>query len=103
MALGGKVVSVLNATTGELLYKWPVPAGMRPHIDAQFGVAVLTRGHLVYALDLHSGRLAALAHAPAAVLNAQIEDPGIAYAYNHNGRGHVRFIRFANIEAALRS
>jgi hypothetical protein len=102
VALSEKIVSVFNATTGELLHNWPVTAGMRPHIDAQFGVAVLTRGHLVYALDLNSGRLVAIARAPAAVVNAQIEDPGIAYAYNHNGRGHVNFTRFADIEAALR-
>lgn len=102
VALGNKVVRVFNATTGELLRNWKVPAELRPRIDVQFRVAVLTRSHLIYALDLQTGRLAALAHAPAAVLNAQIEDPGIAYAYNDNGRGHVRFIPFAHVEAAIR-
>jgi hypothetical protein len=102
VALGSNTVSVYNATTGELLRYWRVSKGLRPRIDMQFGIAALTRGNAVYALDLQSGRLAALAHAPGAVLNAQIEDPGIAYAYNHNGRGHVRFIRFSSIETALR-
>jgi hypothetical protein len=102
VALGDGVAYVFNATSGELLRGWRVPTGLRPFIDLHFGVAALIGGNAVYGLDVQTGRIAVLAHAPAAVLNAQIEDPGIAYAYNQNGRGHVRFIPFAAIEAALR-
>jgi hypothetical protein len=102
VALGDNVVYIFNATTGKLLRGWRVPAGARSHIDVQFSVAAFTRGNTVYALDLQTGRVVALAQAPASVLNAQIEAPGIAYAFNQNGQGHVRFIRFADIEAALR-
>ena len=101
VTLGRNVVSEFDAATGEWLRGWHVPAGVRSRIDVHFGIAVLTRGSTVYALDLDTGRIAALANAPAPVVNAEIEAPGIAYAFNSSGTGHARFIRFADIEAAL--
>ena len=60
------------------LHDWAAPAGAASHVDAQYGVAVLTGRAL-----------------------AEIEPAGIAYAYNAGSQGHVRFVRFAEVERAV--
>jgi hypothetical protein len=102
VALGKRVLYVFDTKTGRLVHGWRTPAGVRPHVDVQFGVAVLTNGHIVYALDLASGHVAALAHTTQPLVGAEIEAPGVAYGYNSAAKGHARFIPFAKVEAALR-
>jgi hypothetical protein len=102
VALTDRVLYVFDAKTGELLRGWRAPAGVDPRVDVHSGVAVLTSRHVIYALALETGRVAALARSADPLVGAEIEAPGIAYAYNRNGGGHARFIRFADIEAALR-
>jgi hypothetical protein len=92
---------VFVATTQEKLRDWPIPAGVSPRVDMQFGVAVLTAGRKVFAVSLKTGRRAVIATAPSAA-HAEIEPPGVAYSYNSGSGGHLRFIRFAEVEAALR-
>jgi hypothetical protein len=102
VALTNRVLYVFDAKTGKLLRGWRAPIGLRPRVDVQFGVAALTDGHVVYALDLETGRIAALARTATPLTGVEIEAPGIAYAYNSGGVGRGLFIRFADIEAALR-
>jgi hypothetical protein len=35
-------------------------------------------------------------------VNAEIDNSGVVYAFNLNRTGHAHFIRFADVEAALR-
>lgn len=93
-------LQVYATATHEKLHDWSVPGGAASRIDAQFHVAVVTSGGNVYAVSLTTGRRSLIASVPGPVL-ADIESAGIAYAYNAGSRGHLRFIRFADVEAAL--
>jgi hypothetical protein len=93
-------LKVFGAATLAKLHDWAAPAGAASHVDAQYGVAVLTAGGKVYAVSLATGRRSLIASVPGRVL-AQIEPSGIAYAYNTGTRGHLRFVRFAEVEAAV--
>jgi hypothetical protein len=90
-------LKVFDAETGTLRSTWPVPEGVRGEIDAHYGVAVLTRGQQIFAMNTATGKTVLLATAPRPA-HAQIEAPGIAYGYNLNGHGVLRFIPLAAIE-----
>jgi hypothetical protein len=63
-------------------------------------VALVTSGGNVYAISLANGHQSLIASVPGPAL-AEIEPSGIAYAYNTGSRGHLRFVRFAEVEAAV--
>jgi hypothetical protein len=92
-------VEVFDTATGERTHVWHVPAGAAA-IDVHYGIAVIPIGRRVVALDLDTGRRAVLAHAPAKA-KAQIEAPGVIYAYNLGRRGVLRYIPTAKVELAL--
>ena len=94
-------LQVFSTATQEKLRDWPAPAGVSSRIDAQFGFAVVTAGGNVYTVSLTTGRRSLVASVPGPVL-AEIEPSGIAYAYNTGTGGHLRFVRFADLEAAMR-
>ena len=96
---GGRL-QVFGTATQAKLHDWVAPAGSAS-VDAQFGVAVLTARGKVYAVSLTTGRQSLIASVPGRVL-AEIEPSGIAYAYNTGRRGHLRFVRFAELEGAMR-
>ena len=91
---------VFGATTLAELHDWTAPAGVTSSVDAQYGVALLTAEGKIYAVSLATGRRSLIASVPGRVF-AQIEPSGIAYAYNTGTRGHLRFVRLAEVEAAL--
>ena len=94
-------LQVFDAETGAVLASWRVPRGLNAAVDVHFGVGVVTKGSIVFAVDLDTGRVARLAQAPGRV-QAEIEAPGVAYGFTAGGRGHVHFVPFSRIEAALR-
>ena len=96
---GGRL-QVFAIGSQQKLHDWAAPAGAASRVDAQFGVAVLTAGGNVYAVSLSTGRQAVVAAVPGSAL-AQIEPSGIAYAYNTASGGHLRFIRFVEVERAM--
>jgi hypothetical protein len=93
-------LQVFGTSTQARLHDWAAPAGAAGRVDAQFGVAVLTAGGNVYAVSLETGRQSLVASVPGRVL-AEIEPSGIAYAYNTGSQGHLRFVRFAEVERAV--
>lgn len=96
----GATLDVFDVGSGRRVDSWPVPAGVEPKLDAHFGVAVVTSNSAVFALDLGTGRQAVIARAPTSVL-AEIEAPGVAYAYSDSGRGVVRYVPYSRIERLL--
>jgi hypothetical protein len=64
-------------------------------------VAVIPVGRQVLAISLETGRRV-VAATGAGPVDAEIEAPGVAYAYNVRGRGIVNFIPFARLEQGLR-
>ncbi len=93
-------LNLYSLPAGRLLRSLPSPAGARDSIDMYYGIAVVTAGTDVYAIDLGSGRTTTVAHAPARV-RAEIEAPGIAYQYNAGGHGYLQFVPLSRVEAAL--
>ena len=93
-------LNVYSISSGQRLHSWRV-ARDASSLDVQYGIALLTAGHDVYAVNLATGRAAHLFHAPTRVA-AQIEAPGAAIQYNLAGHGHLGFIPMSQIEASVR-
>jgi hypothetical protein len=93
-------VDVFDTTTGARLHSWPVPSRVGSRLDVHFGVAIFTEGSIVHAMSLESGRRVVIGRGSGSV-RAGIEAPGVAYAYNHDGRATVRFVPFSRIERLL--
>jgi hypothetical protein len=91
---------VYAMSSGQELHSWRLPTHAG-HVDLQYGIALVTAGRSVYAIDVASGRTARLASAPVPA-RAQIEPIGVVYAYSINGRGTARFIPMRRVEGALR-
>ena len=108
LALGGRTLvvttrrgrlDVFSLSTAQLLHSWRLPMGSA-HVDLQYGIAVVTAGHSVYAMNTMNGRIARLAVAPAAV-RAQIEPIGVVYVYSRNGHGTARLISMSRVEKSM--
>lgn len=93
-------LQVFGTATQAKLHDWAAPTGSAARVDAHFGIAVVTAGGRIYAISLTTGRRSLIASVPGRAL-AQIEPSGIAYAYNTGTRGHLRFVRLAEVEAAV--
>jgi hypothetical protein len=108
LALSGHVLVVLRSgqleayslRTRGRLGSWSVRRGLHS-LDMHYGVALMHSDHAVYVLDLKTGRRAVLAETASVIVGAHIEAPGIAYAYNANGKGIARFVPIAAVERAL--
>ena len=100
-ALSGRgTLDLYSLPSGRLLHTWPTPASASS-LDVQYGIALITTGNDVYALDTATGKTARLFHAPGKVA-AQIEAPGAAIEFNNAGHGHIAFIPMSRIEASIR-
>src|SRR6266540_5789327 len=64
LALGAKTLVVItrdhrlavySVASGRLLHRWMLPRGAA-HVDLQYGIAVVTAGHSVYAINTANGR-----------------------------------------------
>jgi hypothetical protein len=93
-------LQVFGTETQAKLRDWAAPARSAT-VDVQYGVAVLTAGGNVHAVSLATGRRSLVASVPGKVI-AQVEPSGVAYAYNTGTHGHLRFVRFARLESAMR-
>jgi hypothetical protein len=85
---------------GQLLHRWRAPEGSIPQFDVHYGVAVLTAGRRVYAINLTTGKRRVLLTAPHAI-RAHLDDIGVVYAYNADRGSVLGFIPFAAVERAL--
>jgi hypothetical protein len=90
-------LDVYQAASGQRLHSWTVPAHATS-VDLHYGIAVLTAGRDVFAVNTTTGRTARLLHAPGRVA-AQIEAPGAAVQFNVGDRGYLRFVPMSVIEA----
>ena len=100
-ALTGRgTLNVYSLPSGRLLHTWATRVSANS-LDVQYGIALITAGNDVYALDTATGKTARLFHAPAKVA-AQIEAPGAAIEFNNAGHGHIAFLPMSRIEASIR-
>ena len=91
-------LDVYSLADGRLLHSWPVAANARG-LDMQYGIALITAGRDVYAVNAATGRTAHLVHAPARVA-AEIEAPGAAIEFNVAGRARIEFLPMSQIESS---
>jgi hypothetical protein len=95
--LGHASLTLYRLGSNHSVQRWTVPADATS-VDLQYGIALLTAGHDVIAVNTSTGRTARLLHAPGRV-EGQIEAPGATVAFNVGNRGHLRFIPMSVIEA----
>ncbi len=93
-------LDVYGTAAGRRLHSWRVPANAAS-LDLHYGIALVTAGRDVYAVNVETGRTARLMHAPARV-SAELEGLGAVIQFNTAGRGHVRFVPMSRIEARIR-
>jgi hypothetical protein len=98
--LGTGRLNIYSAATGTLTKSWHVPANARS-VDVHYGIALVTAGNDVFALNISTGRTARLLHAPGRVA-ARIDSPGAVVQFNAGGHGYLRFIPMSTIEARTR-
>jgi hypothetical protein len=90
-------LDVYDTASGHRVSSWTIPA-TATSVDVQYGIALVTAGRDVLAVNTATGRTARLLHAPGRVA-AQIEAPGAAVQFNVGARGYLRFIPMSVIEA----
>jgi hypothetical protein len=99
-----RTLEIYNSRTGAFIRKWPVPAGAT-HLDVNSNIAVFSVWRRLYAVQLTTGKQTVLAAAKRAVVAAQIEGPGIVYAYDSlrglKAIGNIVFVPLAAVETAL--
>jgi hypothetical protein len=108
IALQGDTVAVLRsghldlykAETGLLIRSWAVPADARS-VGLHYGIAVITAGGDVFALNVVTGRTARLLHVRGEAA-AQIGSTGAIVQFNAGGRGFLRFVPLSTLEARTR-
>ena len=107
LALRGSTVVTTTAAgrlnvyrAGRLQHSWPLPSGTRPHVDLQYGIAVVTTRNGVYAIDTTNGRTALLVSTPAPP-RALIEQIGVGYIYSVANRGTAALVPMAAVETAV--
>jgi hypothetical protein len=86
--------------TGERVALWNVSESATS-VDLHYGIALITAGRDVDALNVATGRTAHLLRAPARV-TSELEAPGAVIMYNARGAGHLRFLSMSWIEARIR-
>ena len=78
----GSRVELFSVASGALVDVHALPSGTAAGIDLYRGVLVYHTFRDIRALAVATGRDRRLATAPRAVLEAEIESPGVVYAYN---------------------
>jgi hypothetical protein len=86
---------------GRRTHSWPLPSGARRAVDLHYGIATVTAGRSVYAINVLTGQTALVATTPARP-TAQIGPIGVAVGYSVGSRGTIRIVPFADVEAAVR-
>jgi hypothetical protein len=97
-------LDVYNANTGGYVRSWPV-AAEASLLDVHSGIAIYAVWRRLHALRLQTGKDVVVAAAPRRLVGAQIEAPGLVYAYNTSRagreRGNLVFLPLAQLIAAL--
>ena len=99
-----KSLEIYNSHTGVFIRKWPVPAGAG-NLDVNANIAVYSVWRKLYGLQLTTGKHVVLAAQKRAVVAAEIEAPGVLYAYNTvratTEIGNLVFLPLTGVSAAL--
>ena len=99
-----KTLEIYNSHTGALIRTWPVPGGAA-NLDVNSNVAVFSVWRTLYALQLTTGKQVVLSEPKRAIVAAEIEAPGVVYAYNTvkglRDIGNLVFLPLAGVQDEL--
>lgn len=99
-------LEVHHALTGALVKTLPTPAGARA-LDVHANIATFAVGKTIRAVRLATGAQATIATTPKALVDVQIDDAGVVYAYNPTtgvkGVGKLVFLPLSLVQAKLGS
>jgi hypothetical protein len=98
--LGRRTLDVYSVSSGRRVHAWRVPASSRS-VDLHYGIALITAGRDVLALNVDTGRTVRLLRAPTRV-SAEIEAPGAVIQFNIGAHGYLRFVPMSLVEARTR-
>jgi hypothetical protein len=106
VTLRGTSLQLWDASSGHLNGVVPLPVGTGTPVleDVQNGIAVYLRGRAVHVMRLADSKHAAFVVPGRRAVGAQIEAPGLSYAYNTtsgSSRGRVVFVPWADVQAKL--
>ena len=93
-------LDIYGTDSQERMRSWQVPTNATS-LDMHYGIALVTAGRDVYAVNVETGRTALLFRAPTRA-SAELEGLGAVIQFNAAGRGHVRFLPMSRIEARIR-
>ena len=99
-----KTLEIYNSHTGAFIRKWPLPGGAT-NLDLNSDIAVYSVYRTLYALQLTTGKQVVLAMQKRAIVSAEIEAPGVVYAYNTikglADIGNLVFLPLTGVKTAL--
>lgn len=99
-----KTLEIYNSHTGAFIRKWSVPGGAG-NLDVNSNIAIFSVWRKLYAVQLTTGKQVVIATQKRAIAAAEIEAPGIAYAYNTikgiKDIGNIAFVPLATVRAAV--
>lgn len=99
-------LEVHHAVTGALLKTIAVPAGARA-LDVHANIATFAVGKTIRAVRLATGEQVTIAIAPKAIVDVQIDDAGVVYAFNPvtgvKGVGTLVFLPLSLVQVKLAS
>jgi hypothetical protein len=97
-------LEVFNSKTGASISSIPVPAGAR-NLDVHANIAVFSVGKTISALRLATKKQATLAISPKRIVDLEIDDAGVVYAYNPvtgvEGVGKLVFVPLSLVQAKV--
>lgn len=97
-------LEIHDALSGALIDTIPVPPGGR-NLDVHANIATFVVGKTIRAVRLATKKQATIAVAPKAIVDAQIDDAGLVYAYNPvtgvKGVGKLVFLPLSLVQAKL--
>ena len=102
VALEPRRLDVRRTTDGEVVRTIAIPPGARD-LDIHANIATFVVGSVLYGVRLATGRRVVLATAPKAIVDAQIDDAGVVYAFNRvtgvDGRGTLVVVPLSLVQA----
>lgn len=100
----GHTLEVFNSKTGAAISSISVPPGAR-NLDVHANIAVFSVGKTIHAIRLATKKQVTLAISPKAIVDLEIDDAGVVYAYNPvtgvMGVGKLVFVPLSLVQAKV--
>jgi hypothetical protein len=100
----GHALEIFNSKTGAPVSSIPLAGGAR-NLDVHANIAVFSVGKTIHVIRLATKKQATLAISPKRIVDLEIDDAGVVYAYNPvtgvKGVGRLAFVPLSLVQAKL--